>query len=104
MKALCLFALLCATTLIVSCQQSGYSSTNTSKPDSGNFSHNTYRNDFFGFSYVLPSEWHKSRVSPSPLPGGAYYLLIADRYTENPLLSRVMVVADPEGKSGTAHE
>jgi hypothetical protein len=47
-------------------------------------------------SYKLPSEWHKSGVAPAPLPSGAYYLFIGDRYTKNPKLSRVIVVADPE--------
>jgi hypothetical protein len=95
MKALSLFVLLCAATPLVSCQESTKSRTPL-KPDSGNFVQNTYRNDFFGFSYALPGEWHKSRVSPSPLPSGAYYLFIGDRDTGHSLLNRVTVVADPE--------
>ncbi|MGA2965694.1 MAG: hypothetical protein ABSD64_05730, partial [Terriglobales bacterium] len=98
MKTLPLLVLLCAVTPLVSCQESAKNST-TLKPDSGNFAQNTYRNDFFGFSYPLPEEWHKSRVSPSPLPSGAYYLFIGDRDTGHSLLNRVMVVADPESDS-----
>jgi hypothetical protein len=90
-----LVVLLCASTSLVYCQQPTKIST-TPKPDEGSFVQNTYRNDFFGFSYALPREWHKSRVVPAALPPGAYYLFIGDRYTEEPLLSRVMVVADPE--------
>src|SRR5205823_3285313 len=48
---------------------------------------------------TLPKEWHKSRVSPSPLPSGAYYLFIGDRNTGHPLLSRVMVVATLDDKT-----
>jgi len=98
MKTLSLLVLLCAVTLLVSCQESTKNST-IPKPDSGNFAQNTYRNDFFGFSYSLPEEWHKSRVSPSPLPSGAYYLFIGDRDTGHPLLNRVTVVADPESET-----
>ncbi|MGB2635470.1 MAG: hypothetical protein WAM58_16185 [Candidatus Acidiferrum sp.] len=98
MKALSLFVLLCAATPLVSCQEPTKSST-TLKPDSGNFAKNTYRNDFFGFSYALPEGWHKSRVSPSPLPPGAYYLFIGDHDTGQSLLNRVTVVADPESDS-----
>jgi hypothetical protein len=88
------FKFLCIAALIVSCQQSN---TNTPpKPQNGSFTRNIYRNDFFGLSYRLPKEWHKSRVDPAPLPSGAYYLFIADRYTANPLLSRVVILADPE--------
>lgn len=99
MKRLSLLAvLLCATTPLVNCQQSTKSST-TPKPDDGSFVRNTYRNDFFGFSYVLPEEWHKSRVAPAALPPGAYYLFIGDRDTGHSLLNRVVVVADPESKN-----
>ena len=93
-----LVVLLCAATPLVNCQQSTKSST-TPKPDDGSFVRNTYRNDFFGFSYVLPGEWHKSRVAPAALPPGAYYLFIGDRDTGHSLLNRVMVVADPESKN-----
>lgn len=88
------FFVLCAATSLVSCQQSTKSTT-TPKPDSGNFAQNTYRNDFFSFSYQLPGGWRKSSVSPSPLPSGAYYLFIGDRDTGHSLLNRVMVIADP---------
>ena len=98
MKKLSLLVLLCATTPLVNCQQSTKSST-TPKPDDGSFVRNTYSNDFFGFSYVLPGEWHKSRVAPAALPSGAYYLFIGDRDTGHSLLNRVMVVADPESKN-----
>ena len=98
MKRLSLVVLLCATTPLVSCQQSTKSST-TPKPDSGSFVQNTYRNDFFGFSYPLPGEWHESRVAAAPLPSGAYYLFIGDRDTGHPLLNRVMVIADPESNN-----
>jgi hypothetical protein len=60
---------------------------------------NTYRNDFFGFSYTLPGEWQKSRVTPAALPSGAYYLFIGDRDTGHSPLNRVMVVADPESEN-----
>jgi hypothetical protein len=90
-----LIVLLCAATPLVSCQQSTKSST-TPKPDDGSFVRNTYRNDFFGFSYVLPGEWHKSRVVPAALPPGAYYLFIGDRDAGH---SQVMVVADPESEN-----
>jgi hypothetical protein len=93
-----LVVLLCAATPLVNCQQSTKSNT-TPKPDDGSFVQNTYRNDFFGFSYVLPEEWHKSRVVPTALPPGAYYLFIGDRDTGHSLLNRVMVVADPESKN-----
>ena len=73
--------------------------TCTPKPDDGSFVRNTYRNDFFGFSYVLPGEWHESRVAPAALPPGAYYLFIGDRDTGRSLLNLVMVVADPESKN-----
>jgi hypothetical protein len=65
----------------------------------GSFVRNTYRTDFFGFSYVLPGEWHKSRVAPAALPPGAYYLFIGDRDTGHSLLNRVIIVADPESKN-----
>lgn len=97
MKKLSLLVLLCSAPLL-SCQTSPQSSA-TAKPDSGSFAQNTYKNDFFGFSYTLPKEWHKSRVSPSPLPPGAYYLFIGDRFTDHPLLTRVMIVADPESRN-----
>lgn len=90
MRTLSLFVLLCAVTPLASCQSTPL------KPDSGNFVQNTYRNEFFGFSYWLPEQWHKSRVSPSPLPSGAYYLFIGDRSTGHSLLNRITVVADPE--------
>lgn len=90
-----LVVLLCAATPLINCQQST-KSTATPRPDDGSFVRNTYRNDFFGFSYVLPGEWHKSRVAPAALPPGAYYLFIGDRDSGHSLLNRVMVVADPE--------
>jgi hypothetical protein len=90
--------LVCAATPLVDCQESTKSST-TPKPDDGSFVQNTYRNDFLGFSYVLPGGWHKSRVAPAALPPGAYYLFIGDRDTGNSLLNRVLVVADPESKN-----
>jgi Gram-negative bacterial TonB protein C-terminal len=65
----------------------------------GSFAKNTYRNDFFGFSYTLPGEWHKSSVTPGALPSGAYYLFIGDRDTGQPLLNRVTVVADPKSEN-----
>jgi hypothetical protein len=95
MKRLSLFVVLVCATPLVNCQQSTKSST-TPKPDDGSFVQNTYRNDFFGFSYVLPGDWHKSRVAPAALPSGAYYLFIGDRATGHSLSNRVMVVADPE--------
>ena len=98
MKTLALLVLLCAAAPLVSCQESTNSST-TLKPDSGNFAQNTYRNDFFGFSYPLPKEWHRSSVSPSTLPSGAYYLFIGDRDTGHSVLNRVTLVADPESDS-----
>ena len=97
MKRLPLLLLVCAATTLVNCQQS---TKNTPPgPDSGSFDKNTYRNDFFGFSYTLPGEWHKSRVTPSPFPSGAYYLFIADRDTGHSILDRVQVVADPESEN-----
>jgi len=98
MKRLSLLVLLCAATPLVSHSQSTKSST-APKPDSGSFVQNTYRNDFFGFSYTLPGEWHKSRVAPAALPSGAYYLFIGDRDTGHSLLNRVMVIADPESEN-----
>jgi hypothetical protein len=98
MKKLLLLVLLCATTVLVNCQQSTKSST-TPKPDDGSFVQNRYRNDFFGFSYTLPGEWHKSRVAPTGLPSGAYYLFIGDRDTGHSLLNRVMVVADAKSEN-----
>ena len=93
-----LVVLLCAETSLVNCQQPTKSST-TPKPDEGSFVQNTYRNDFFGFSYALPREWRKGSVVPAALPPGAYYLFIGDRNTGHSLLNRVMVVADPESKN-----
>jgi hypothetical protein len=98
MKRLSLLVLLCAATPLVSCPQSTKSRT-APKPDGGSFVQNTYRNDFFGFSYTLPGKWHKSRVAPAALPSGAYYLFIGDRDTGHSLLNRVMVVADPESEN-----
>ncbi len=98
MKELSLLVVLCATTPLVNCQQSTKSST-TPKLNDGSFVQNTYRNDFFGFSYALPGEWHKSSVAPAALPSGAYYLFIGDRDTGHSLLNRVMVVADPESEN-----
>lgn len=97
MQKLSLLLLLCAATPLVNCQQS--TKGTTPKPDGGSFVKNTYRNDFFGFSYTLTGEWHKSRVSPSPLPSGAYYLFIGDRDTGHSLLNRVILVADPESEN-----
>src|ERR1700732_1667119 len=99
MKKLSLLVLLCGTIPLVNCQRSPKSNT-TPKPDEGSFVQNTYRNDFFGFSYALPREWHKSSVVPAALPPGAYYLFIGDRNTGHSLANRVMVIADPKGKSG----
>jgi hypothetical protein len=94
-----LVVLLCAAIPLVNCQQSTKSST-TPKPDDGSFVRNTYRNDFFGLSYSLPGEWHKSSIVPEgTLPPGAYYLFIGDRDTGHSLLNRVIVVADPESKN-----
>ena len=98
MKRLLLVLLLCAALPLVNCQQSTKSSS-TPRPNDGSFVHNTYRNDFFGFSYALPGEWHKSRVAPGALPPGAYYLFIGDRDTGHSLLNRVMVIADPESEN-----
>ena len=98
MKRLSLLVLLCAATPLVSHSQSTKSST-APKPDSGSFVQNTYRNDFFGFSYTLPGECHKSRVAPAALPSGAYYLFIGDRDTGHSLLNRVMVIADSESEN-----
>lgn len=101
-----LLVLLCAATPFVNGQQSTKSGT-TLKPDSGSFVQNTYRNDFFGFSYPLSGEWAKSRVAAAPLPSGAYYLFIGDRDTGHSLKNRVMVIADAESnyRSGlSAHE
>jgi len=97
MKSLSLLLLLSVTASLVGSQQS--TKGNTPKPDDGSFVENTYRNDFFGFSYSLPGEWHKSRVAPSALPPGAYYLFIGDRNTGHSLLNRVMVIADPENEN-----
>jgi hypothetical protein len=94
-----LVGLLTAATSLVNCQQPTKSSA-TPKPDEGSFVQNTYRNDFFRFSYTLPREWHKSSVVPAALPPGAYYLFIGDRNTGHSLLNRVMVIADPKSESG----
>ena len=103
MRRLLLLVLLCAATPVVNCQQSTKSGT-TPRPDNGTFVQNTYRNDFFGFSYALPGEWHKSRVAPAALPSGAYYLFIGDRDTAESLLNRVMVIADPESYKVSTQE
>jgi hypothetical protein len=98
MKRLLLLVLLCAATPVVSCQQPTESGT-TPRPDNGTFVQNMYRNDFFGFSYALPGEWHRSRVAPAAragLPSGAYYLFIGYRDTAESFSNRVMVIADPE--------
>jgi hypothetical protein len=99
MKRLSLLVLLCAAaTSLVNCQQPSKRGT-TPRPDNGTFVQNTYRNDFFGLSYALPGEWHKSRVAAAALPSGAYYLFIGDRDTGESLLNRVIVVADPESEN-----
>ena len=98
MQKLSLFLLLCAAVVVLSCQQSKKTGTH-GKPDSGSFAQNTYRSDFFGFSYTLPKGWYRSRVSPSPLPAGDYYLFIGDRNTGHARLSRVIVVAVPDDKT-----
>src|SRR5438552_17712743 len=98
MRGLLLLVLLCAATPVVNCKQSTKSGT-TPRPDNGTFVQNTYRNDFFGFSYALPGEWHKSKVVPAALPSGVYYLFIGDRETGHSPLNRVMVVADPESEN-----
>jgi hypothetical protein len=101
-----LLVLLCAAMPLVSGQQSTKSGA-TPKPDSGSLVQNTYRSGFFGFSYPLPGEWHKSNVAAAPLPSGAYYLFIGDRDTGHSLMNRVMVIADAESnyRSGlSAHE
>src|SRR5882757_10004009 len=98
MKKLSLVVLLCAAAPLVNCQQSTRN-TATPQPDYGSFVRHTYRNDFFGFSYTLPGEWHKSRVARAALPSGAHYLFIGDRNTGHSLLNRVMVIADPESEN-----
>jgi len=99
MNRLSLFLLLCAATLFANCQQSTKRNT-TPKPDDGSFVHNTYRNEFFGFSYSLPGGWHKSSIVPATaLPSGAYYLFIGDRDTGHSILDRLQVVADPESEN-----
>jgi hypothetical protein len=95
-KLLLLVVLLCASTILVDCQQANTNAT-ASKPDEGSFVQNTYKNNFFGFSYTLPEEWHESSVRPTSLPPGTYYLFICDRDTGRSLLNRIMIVADPEG-------
>jgi hypothetical protein len=93
-----LLVLLCAATPVINCQQSTRSSTRP-RPDDGSFVQNTYRSDFFGFSYTLPGEWQKSRVTPAALPSGAYYLFIGDRDPGHSPLNQVIVVADPESEN-----
>jgi len=97
MKTLSLLLLLCVLTPLISCQKSTEKGT-ALKPDSGNFTQNTYRNDFFGFSYPLPGEWRQRRNSLFPLPSGAYYLFTGGR-TEHSPLNGVTIVADPESGS-----
>src|SRR5215467_4697200 len=98
MMRLALVVLLCAAAPLVSCKKANRIGT-PGNLDSGVFVQNTYKSDFFGFSYLLPKEWHRSRVTPNALPRGAYYLFIGDRYTDHPLLTRVMIVADPESNN-----
>jgi hypothetical protein len=98
MKEIRFLVLLCVATTIGNCQQSTKAS-GTQTPDSGNFAQNAYRNDFFGFSYPLPKEWHKSTESPSVLPSGAYYLFIGELDSGHAFLNGVKIVADPESKS-----
>ena len=103
MKTLSLLVLLCAVTPLVSCEKSTQKAT-VLKPDSGNFTENTYRNDYFGFSYPLPKEWHKRRDSPFPLPSGAYYLFTGGRGSDHSPQKRVTVVADPDSHPRSAEE
>jgi hypothetical protein len=102
--ALSLLFLSVATVLVLS-QQSKESNA-TPKPDGGSFAQNTYKNDFFSFSYPLPREWHKSTVAAAPLPPGAFYLFIGDRNTGQFLVNRVMVIADAESnyRSGLSED
>lgn len=94
MKLLCLLLLLCPAFPVTSGQSN--KSSATPKPEEGRFVQNTYRNDFFGFSYFLPDEWDRSSVSLAPLLPGTYYLFIGDRHTGHPLMNRVIVMADAE--------
>jgi hypothetical protein len=104
MKTLTLLVLLCSLTPLISCQKSTKKGTPL-EPDSGNFTQNIYGNDFFGFSYPVPVEWHQRRNSPYPLPSGAYYLFTGSRNEHSPL-NRVTIVADPErdNRSRSAQE
>lgn len=87
-----LLAVLCAATGLIGCKKSS-KSTGPLQPDSGNFAENTYRSEFFRFSYPLPPEWHESNVPRTGLPPGAYYLFIGD-WDTHPLKTRVIVMAD----------
>jgi hypothetical protein len=64
--------LLCAAAPLVSCKKADQSTPG--KPESGGFVQNTYRNDFFGFSYLLPKEWHRcdrcSLINPDDVKAG----------------------------------
>jgi hypothetical protein len=95
MMRLWLLLLVSAASPFTNCEQSTKSSARP-KPDEGSFVQNVYRNDFFGFSYSLPGEWHRSSASPAPFPAGSYYLFIGDRHTGHPLMNRVIVIADAE--------
>jgi hypothetical protein len=98
MERLSLLVLLCAAAPLASCQEST-KSTAPPKPDSGSFVQNTYRSDFFGFSYPLPGEWNKSRMAGDLLPSGAYYLFIGARHTGHSLMNRVSVVVAADAES-----
>jgi hypothetical protein len=50
------------------------SDTSTPLPENGKISENIYANQYFGFSYALPANWHEKFTGPPPSDSGYYVL------------------------------
>ncbi len=66
------------------------------KPEGGIFANNTYKNDYFGLSYPLTTEWTQGSPAgqSTPPPPGIYFLFTGDRHMGRPLVNRVVLTAD----------
>jgi TonB family protein len=60
----------------------------------GTFHGEVYECDSLGFSYQLPAGYKPSSIPPQKLPSGSQYLFVADAHTGNPLMDRIVLVAD----------
>ncbi len=71
------------------------------KPDTGTFFEDTYRSNYFGFSYPLEEGWFENetlstKTSANEGTGisGHFQLLVVDRHTGNSMRERVIIFAD----------